>query len=164
GGNIITLNKIQDGWGRVNTLETSSAPSAATVNYFTRPDLIHKFVVVGWKRDSRTTIIVNPPKGDLYWPLVTKSPVWIPMDRLERFPTLPMMITANTDLYIQATPGPNIEKSKFQLLTGKSTRLIAYYPSGSNVWGQVQSGGWIPLLIYPRYLTSWQMETVPPPP
>lgn len=169
GGNIITLDEIQGEWGRVHTLDYSSPPNAVEVNYVTRPDLIHKFVVVGWKKSSKTTIIVYPPRGDLYWPLVTKRPVWIQMERLERFPGPPFIVTANKDLYIQPEPGPTIEETRFQVSAGESVRVIQYYPSGSNVWGRVQSGGWIPLLWYtvngaPKYYTSWQMETLPPPP
>ncbi|HLO15645.1 MAG TPA: hypothetical protein VK206_12495 [Anaerolineales bacterium] len=163
GGNIIRLDAVQNGWGRVVTMDYGSPPNAAEVNYVTRPDLIHKFVVVGWKRSTKTTIWVNPPKGDLYWPLVTRRTVWIQMERVEPFPILPMTVTANSDLYIQPEPGPKIEQTKIQLSAGESAQVIAYYPSGSNVWGRVQRG-WIPLLIYPHYLTSWTMETMSPPP
>jgi hypothetical protein len=164
GGNIVTLDAIQNGWGRVHTMDYSSPPNASTVNYFTRPDLVHKFVVVGWRRDTRTTILVNPPKGDLYWPLVTRKPVWIQMDLLEAFPILPLDITINTDVYVQDTPGPNVEQTDRQLTAGDTAKLVAYYPSGSNVWGMLSNRRWIPLLLYPRYLTSWRMETIPPPP
>lgn len=164
GGNIITLDAIRGEWGRVNTLNYSSPPNAEEVNYFTRPDLVHKFVVVGWKRDSKTTILLNPPKGDIYYPLVSRRPIWVQMDRLEKFPVLPMEITANTDLYVQSTPGPKVEETRTKLSAGQTVHLIDYYPSGSNVWGRLRSGGWIPLLLYPQYLTSWKMETIPPPP
>jgi len=162
GGNIIRLDEIQGKWGKVSTLAYGSPPNATEVNYVTRPDLIHKFVVVGWKRSTKSTILVNPPRGDLYWPLVTKRSVWIQMERLEPFPILPMEITINEDLYIQSTPGPAVEKTKFQLHAGQPAKVIAYQPSGSDVWGRLQ-GGWIPLLLHRKYLTSWTMETVPPP-
>jgi hypothetical protein len=163
GGNIITLDQIQGGWGRVSTLDYGSPPNADSVNYTTRPDLVHKFVVVGWRRSSKSTIIVNPPRGDIYYPLVSRRPVWIQMDRLEAFPPLPMDITINSDVYVQSTPGPSIEKTELQLSAGDSATLIDYYPSGSNVWGRIRTG-WIPLLLDPQYLTSWTMETIPPPP
>jgi len=163
GGNIIRLDAIQGEWGKVHTLNYNAPPNAAEVNYVTNPDLVHKFVVVGWKRSTKTTILVNPPRGDLYWPLVTGRPVWIQMDRLEPFPILPLVVTANADLYIQPTPGPNIEETRFQLSADESAKVIAYHPSGSDVWGRVQGRGWIPLLFNRKYLTSWTMETVPPP-
>ena len=163
GGNVITLEEIRDGWGRVHTLNYGSPPNALEVNYFNNPDLVHKFVVVGWKRSTKSTILVKPPKGDLYWPLVSKHQVWIPMERLEAFPILPLEVTANVDLYIQTTPGPTIDKSGRQLLTGQSVKVIAYQPAGPNVWGRLQTGRWIPLLYGGRYFTSWKMETLPPP-
>ena len=164
GGNVVTLDEVRGEWGRVSTLDFGSPPNAEEVNYFTRPDLVHKFVVVGWRRSSKTTIIVKPPKGDIYYPLVSRRSVWVPMERLEAFPGLPMEVTVNEDIYIQTTPGPKLEQTRFKLSAGDSVRLIDYHPTGSNVWGRVQSGGWIPLLLYPKYFTSWQMETSPPPP
>ncbi|MBN2119203.1 MAG: hypothetical protein JW730_21715 [Anaerolineales bacterium] len=163
GGNIITLNEIQGTWGRVNTLEPGGPPSVKDVNWITRPDLVHKFVVVTWKRSTKTTALTRPPKGDIYWPLVTKQPVWIQMDRLEPFPILPMEVTANLDLYIQDKPGPAIEETRFQLLKGESASVVLYYPSGSDVWGRLSNGGWIPLLYRGQYRTTWSMATVPPP-
>lgn len=164
GGNVVTLDEVRGEWGRVNTLDFGSPPNASEVNYFTRPDLVHKFVVVGWRRSSKTTIIVKPPKGDLYYPLVSRRTVWVPMERLEAFPALPMEVTVNEDLYIQTSPGPKVEQTRFPLSAGDSVQLIDYHLSGSNVWGRLRRGGYIPLLLYPRYLTSWQMETLPPPP
>jgi hypothetical protein len=164
GGNIVILDQIQGGWGRVHTLDYGSPPNAETVNYHTRPDLVHKFVVVGWKRSTKSTIIVKPPKGDVYYPLVSRRPVWVQMERLEAFPPLPMEITLNTDLYIQPTPGPKVEETQNQLSAGDTVKVLEYYPTASNVWGRVRRDGWIPLFLYPQYTTSWQMETMPPPP
>jgi hypothetical protein len=163
GGNIITLDEIQGTWGRVNTMEYTSPPPAAEVNYITRPDLVHKFVVVGWKKSNRTTVIVRPPKGDVYWPLVSKRTVWIQMERLEAFPILPMEVTANQELYMQPKPGPDVEETKFKVHEGDTVSIMLYYPSGSNVWGRLGNGSWIPLLYKGKYLTTWTMATVPPP-
>jgi hypothetical protein len=163
GGNIVRLEEIRDGWGRVRTMDYSMPPNAAAVNYFTNPDLVHKFVVVGWKRSTKSTILVKPPKGDLYWPLVTRRPVWIQMERLEAFPPLPLEVTATKDLHIQTTPGPTIDKTGRLLAAGQSANVIAYQPAGPNVWGKLPNGRWIPLLYGGQYFTSWKMETVPPP-
>lgn len=163
GGNIVTLAQIQGDWGQVVTIAYTSPPSAAEVNYVTRPDLIHKFVVVGWKQNTKSTILTLPPKGSIYWPLVSGRSVWIQMERLEPFPILPMEVTANKDLYIQPQPGPKIEETRNQLAKGESATLIQYYPSGSTVWAQLQSGGWIPLIVKGQFSTTWTMATVPPP-
>lgn len=164
GGNVVTLDEVRGEWGRVSTLDFGSPPNASDVNYFTRPDVVHKFVVVGWRRSSKSTIIVKPPKGDIYYPLVSRRTVWVPMERVEAFPALPMEVTVNEDIYIQPTPGQKLEETRFKLSAGDSVRLIDYHLTGSNVWGRVQSGGWIPLLLYPKHFTSWKMETLPPPP
>jgi len=163
GGNIVTLDEIQGDWARVHTMDYSSPPSAGEVNYFTRPDLVHKFVIVGWRKSSRITTLSNPSQGVIYYPFVSNRPVWVQLDRLESFPILPMEITANVDVSVQPEPGPKIEENKLKLVEGTSTTLIAYYPSGSDVWGRVTRGGWIPLIFKGRYYTSWSMATVPPP-
>ncbi len=163
GGNIVTLDAIQGDWGQVNTMDYGSPPSAAEVNYVTRPDLVHKFVVVTWRKSTRTTGLVRPPKGDIYWPFVSKRAIWIQMERLEPFPILPMDVTANKDLYIQQTPGPKLEETKSKVAEGQSVSIVLYYPSASDVWGRLSSGGWIPLLYKGKYLTTWTMATVPPP-
>lgn len=85
------------------------------------------------------------------------------MERLEPFPILPMEVTANNDLYIQETPGPAIEETRFRLLKGESTSVVLYYPSGSDVWARLPNGGWIPLLFNQKYRTTWTMATKPPP-
>ena len=85
------------------------------------------------------------------------------MSRLEKFPDLPMVVTANETVHIQTTPGPGNEPTDRQLEAGESARVIEYHPSASNVWGKLQGGGWITLLWRTQYPTSWKMETAPPP-
>ena len=163
GGNIILLDEIRGEWGRVHTLDYDNPPDLVGVNYTTRPDLINKFFVVSWRKDSKTTIIVNTPQGSLYWPLVTKEPVWIEMNRLEKFPDLPMTVTINAALYVQKTAGPTNDPTERQLEVGETARIVEYYPSASSVWGRILGGGWVALLWHREYPTSWKMETVPPP-
>jgi hypothetical protein len=169
GGNVITLVEIENDWGKVHTLDPGQIYSPEDVNYITYPDLIHKFVVVGWRKTSKETYWTNPPPGDMYWPLVSSRDIWISFERLEKFPDLPVKVTANTIVYIQRTPGPANEPTLQRLFKGQSATVVEYYPSGSNVWGKLRTGGWIALLWYPeiqdlQYPTTWTMETLPPPP
>ncbi|HXF85314.1 MAG TPA: hypothetical protein VNK49_07995 [Anaerolineales bacterium] len=170
GGNVLTLEEIQGEWGRVKTLDYNQIPNVAEVNYVSRPDVIHKFVVVGWRQTTRTTYWVNPPVGELYWPLVSSRPLWIPLARLEKFPALPLSVTANVTLNIRKTPEVADNLTGQHLSAGKSATIVEYRPVASSVWGRIENLGWIALLWYPeyksppRYFTSWQMETVPPPP
>ena len=170
GGNIIVLDQIQGMWGRVYTLDYGKPPNAGIINYVTRPDLVHKFVVVGWSRKTKQTYWTNPPKGDMYWPLVSSRPVWIQMERLEGFPGLPVEVTADTTQSIRTTPDINGSMTGYEFSAGESATIVEYHPSASSVWARLGSGGWIALLLYaadtkgPQYFTSWKMETVPPPP
>ena len=166
GGNIITLDEMRDGWGRVHTLDYNNPGKLEEINYITRPDLIHKFVVVAWKRPTQTTLWVNPPPGDLYWPLVSDGAVWMPMEYLEPFPRLPMVVTASTAQTIRKKPSADSPGIGMKLAEGATVNVIDYFPSASDVWGRVAGGGWIALLLHEKgpeqYLTSWHMETRPP--
>jgi hypothetical protein len=166
GGNIITLDEIREGWGRVHTLNYTNPENLEEINYVTRPDLIHKFVVVGWKRSTKTTIFVNPPAGDLYWPLVAKSAVWMPLESLEPFPPLPLEVTANTAQAIRREPSADSPQIGSPITDGNTITVVDYYPLASDVWGRLAGGGWIELLRHekgvPQYLTTWQMATRPP--
>ncbi len=168
GGNVITLDEIQGSWGRVHTMDYNKVETVDEVNYMTRPDLVHKFVVVVWSRRLKTTYWVNPPKGSMYWPLVSKFPVWIPMERLEPFPILPMLVTAKVDQDILTEPNRNAEKTGDTLLKGRTATVVEYFPAGSQVWGRLLGGSkWIALFRYDkgaaRYFTTWSMATLPPP-
>jgi hypothetical protein len=168
GGNVITLNEIQGSWGRVNTMDYGQVGSAETENYGTRPDIVHKFVLVVWSKKNKSTYwSTTTPQGALYWPLVSSKPVWIPMDRLEPFPTLPMPVTASIEQEIQYEPGKDGARTGETLAKGESVTITQYFLSGSQVWGRLQGGKWIALFRYekegPTFFTSWKMETLPPP-
>jgi len=164
GGNVITIVELQGSWGRVNTIDYVNPGALKNMNYKNSPDLIHKFVVVGWNKNKRITYWTNPPPGAIYWPLVSSVPVWIPLDRLEPFPSLPMMVTATVTQEIRKEPDPKAESTGEKFSEGDTKRIVEYYPSGSNVWARLAGGDWIALYQFPNYLTSWKMETTPPPP
>ena len=167
GGNIITLEAIQDGWGKVHTMDYNHPGSADVENYFTRPDLVHKFVLVIWSRKNKSTYWGNPTKGDIYYPFVTRNDVWVQMERLEPFPILPMTVLASESQEIRKSPQVDGEPTGFELSENESAVIVEYFPSGSSVWGRLQRGGWVALLLYENgasnYLTSWSMATLPPP-
>ena len=167
GGNIITIDEVHNGWGLVHTLDYGNPVTIKTVNYTTKPDLVHKFVVVGWSRRTKASYWVNPPPGAIYWPLVSSRAVWIPLEYLEPFPHLPMTVKANTTQKIKVNPSKDSTSTGMELAEGDSAQVVKYYPSGSDVWGRLSGGGWIGLLIHEKglvkYPTSWQMETLPPP-
>jgi hypothetical protein len=57
------------------TMSYYNVPMADKVNHFTYPWLVHRFVCI--TRDGR---IVDPPPGQIYFPLVAKVPLWMPLD------------------------------------------------------------------------------------
>ncbi|MEW6083418.1 MAG: hypothetical protein AB1607_02370 [Chloroflexota bacterium] len=168
GGNVVTLDAVQNGWAQLNTFDHSTPGSVNSENYFTRPDLVHKFVVVVWSRATKSTYWVNPPQGDTYYPFVVSKPVWVQMERLEPFPILPMSVTALVTQDIHKEASIESETTGQQFEVGESTTIMQYYPSGSEVWARLQSGRWIALFRYdkgvPTYYTNWSMQTLPPPP
>ena len=168
GGNIVTLEAVQNGWGQLHTFDYGTPGSVHSENYFTRPDLVHKFVVVVWSRETKSTYWVNPPQGDTYYPFVTSKPVWIQMERLEPFPILPMSVMALETQDLHKEPNLESETTGKQFAKGDTSIIVQYYPSGSEVWAQLQSGRWILLFRYekdgPKYYTNWSMQTLPPPP
>ena len=168
GGNLITLNEIAGGWGRVRTMSYTD-PEFEDIHYLTRPDLVHKFVLVGWRKPTRKTYLANPPPpyGDLYYPLVSSLPVWIPMELLEPFPFLPMQVTGVVDQPFYQEPSRESKPTGSEFSKDEIGNLVEYFPSGSEVWGKLSNTtGWILLFRYlntgPTYFTTWEMETVPP--
>ena len=167
GGNIVTLDRIDGGWGQVHTMNYNVVGAAETENYTTTPHLVHKFVVVVWNRKTKATFWTNPPRGSMYWPFVSGKAVWIPMDRLEPFPILPMKVTVAIDQDIRKEPGTDSETTGKQVHNGETVTIVEYRPRGSQVWGRISSGSrWIALFMYqktgPTYFTSWSMQTLPP--
>lgn len=167
GGNIVALDEVRGEWGRVHTMDFNSPGSVADATYTTRPDLVHKFVIVVWNRKTKSTYWTNPPKGSIYWPFVASRPLWIQMDRLEPFPGLPMLVTGTVEQEIKKEPKPDAESTGDVLSKGESVTVVQYHPAGSSVWGRLQGGRWIALFRYtkdgPTYFTTWNMETLPPP-
>ena len=163
GGNVITIAELQGEWGRVNTINYTNPGTLKDVNYVTRPDLVHKFVVVGWKNDTKTTYWLNTPQGAIYWPLVSNRDVWIQLERIEPFPSLPRVVTANTTQEIKRSPSKDGAETGVELAEGEFIRIVDYYPSGPDVWARTANGRWIALLLDRKYLTDWKMDTVPPP-
>jgi hypothetical protein len=91
----------------------------------------------------------------------------MPLESLEPFPVLPMVVTATVAQSIKTKPDTKGGQTGHQFSKGESLSVVEYYPTGSDVWGRVSGGGWIALLIHekglPVYPTSWSMATQPPP-
>jgi hypothetical protein len=168
GGNVITLDAIQGDWGEVHTFDFHEVGTTENETYMTRPDLVHKFVVVVWSSTRKKTYWVNPPRGNLYWPLVASHPAWISLSRIEPFPILPMEVTGRVEQEILKEPARDGEPTGEKLSKAEKATVVEYHLAGSQVWGRLSTGRWIALFRYettgPTYFTTWSMETLPPPP
>ena len=95
----------------------------------------------------------------------------MPFERIELFPKLPVKIRVNptTFPWLLAREKPSQTSTKTgKYLPLEPVTVEEYAPRGTNVWGRTERG-WIALCLYPwggrlRYLTTWKMKTLPPPP
>jgi len=167
GGNVIIVDELQGNWARVHTLEFKNPGSLSGTDYFTNPEVIHKMVVVKYSKKTKSTFWVNPPPGPIYWPLVSSRELWIPVDRLEPFPALPMQVTARITQDILKEPKPDGEQTGYEFAEEDEGQIIKYQLRGSDVWAQLSTGRWIALFRYTKngatFYTNWEMATRPPP-
>lgn len=166
GGNIVQVKEIIKGSSHVETLELDdNPPNPRHINFETRPDLVHKFTVI-----TRQGNVINPGDGiDVYTFVIARKPMYIPMNRLEFFPRLPVDVTIKATtvpwLLVKDAPG-STGKVVGRMLPLQKFTVHEYAPRGTYVWGRTDNG-WIALCWYPRvgtlrYYTSWQMKTIPP--
>jgi hypothetical protein len=168
GGNIVRVEEVVNGYARVTAFHSQGSPPDPTLlNFKTAPWLVHKFTVV-----TRIGNIINAGSGlDVYIFLIGRGPLYVPVERLEFFPALPVTVTINP----WASPWVNIREAPDTssevvagLFPGRSATIYEYAPRGENVWGRTDQGWialcWYPVARYIRYYTSWKLQTIPPVP
>jgi hypothetical protein len=166
-GNVLLIDQIVDHYGHISSFGYSELPPAAkTINYQNYPQFIQKVTAI----NSRTGAILNPGKAlDVYFALLHKTGLWIDMNQVEVFPSLPMKIspqawvTRGLRVHGQClVPSPEIDG----LYPSQSATVISYVPRGSDVLAQVQlpdgKSGCIALLYRSTEFTGWHMDTLPP--
>lgn len=104
--------------------------------------------------------------NNIYFPLIAKYDVYIPLTRLEQIPQLPRVETI-TVKKIDVREYPTSRAAKLgKVKKGADVTLLDYHLWGADVWGQLDGGGWIPLRIVNRalnkYYTTWGMRTEAP--
>ncbi len=169
GNNLVVVDRIE-GFGKdlmmakLRTLFIEDPqPDPELLNYQTCPWLIHKFTVI-----TRKGFVVDPNPGAVYYPVIVKrgGQGWIQLDKLEKFPALPMRITVNVTAGLNVREKPTTKGNRVTALRkGTSLEITEYRPAGSEIWACCEQG-WI-ALYHPKttlkFLTSWKMETEPPP-
>lgn len=166
GGNVVEVLETVKNSAKIKTFNfKDNPPPADNWDFETHPELIHKFTVI-----TKTGEVVNPANDiDVYTFVIGRGALYVPLVRIEFFPTLPMEIsiafTKSFGQEIKETPDLN-GKTVGKYGPGKKVVIGEYGPRGVNVWGRTELG-WIALTSYPangqlKYLTSWKMKTIPP--
>lgn len=108
--------------------------------------------------------------ADIYYPLLNKlAEIYMPLEWLEPFPALPFKgkVMESGGLNVREDPTVNGQWLR-KLKVNTPITIVSYHLWGSDVWGQLEGGGWVCLcyaLPYRRgfeYYSSWHMETDPP--
>lgn len=165
GGNVVEVHDTINGFAQVKVFSaTTKPPSPTEFNFTLHPELVHKFTVI-----SRKGGVANPANGiDVYTFLIGRGgPLYVPLDRMELFPDLPVEVTVNRSLSRLDVMEKPREKSKVveKLNPAKSIVIEEYAPRGVDVWGRCDKG-WVQLSVYPKarqlkFFTSWRMKTLP---
>jgi hypothetical protein len=126
---------------------------------------------------ARCWQIATNPKGTVMHPWVwdrdndpSKS-LYYRRDWVEPFPKTPLMVTAREVVPVFEIPNRFTEPIGI-LNENESITLTGYYLRGSDVYGQWEGGGIIPLMIspfnnamgvhLPHLPTTWKMKNLPP--
>jgi len=154
GGNAVEIVQTKGKNAQIRMMNYADGPMDQPT-YESDPLRVQKFTVITLRGD-----VVLPPPGDIFFPLVSKEPLWIPLSQLEPFPPLPLTVTTNTRLNVRKAPGVDADPL-YTLPEGTTISIKKYNLLGSDVWA-LTSDGWI-ALYHGEYLTNWRMETLPPP-
>jgi hypothetical protein len=169
GGNtVVVLETSRNNFARLLSYKGSNTPpDHKRFNFLHSPHYVQKFTCITNDEKLR-----NPGKGiDCYFPLIGAGELWLPQSRIELFPQIPAKIKMNVTSFFRSSPKKEYGNIIGALAKGQELTLRGYAPRGANVWGFVTTAagkyGYVALLWYPntsslQYLTTWQMETIPP--
>lgn len=161
----IDMDNIVNGWVAVQCIN-SSQPNTRTFNYDVSPSLIHRFTVIKITGEQ-----IYPAGGKIiYVPLLCSRTLFAPLNKIELFPSTPMLITVTVEQGLNlrtCVRGAKLGAIPF----GEVITLVSYYPRADRVWGKVITKDnvtgcvavlWRDSSMQPVYYTSWRMATVPP--
>jgi hypothetical protein len=169
GGNVVIVREISEiEFARLRAFNGEEPPpDPAQVNYLETPQQVQKFSCISDQEKIR-----NPGNGiDCYFPLIGAGELWVPLSRIELFPELPRKIQMTVTAFFRSSPVKSYFNVRGALAKGQTVTLLGYATKGSSVWGYVSTAagkyGYVALLWYPKpdsmqFLTTWEMQTVPP--
>lgn len=166
GGNVVEIVEIANGAAKIKRFHyKDNPPPADSWNYEEHPELIHKFTVI-----SPTGQVVNPANDiDVYVFVIGRGDLYVPLVRVEMFPSLPKDVTVNLSkaFGLNVREEPSMSSKVVQKYPARKQVTVSEYAlRGSSVWGRTDKG-WIALCWYPsngrpNYYTTWKMKTEPP--
>lgn len=139
----------------------SQPPKPEDLNYEDTPWLVNAFTAIARDGSLHKTL-----GKDATFPNLGKLGTgWVPKERVEFFPELPMQVKSRVRLNVRK--GPALSNTIVDRLSpGDTVMVTKYRPQGSNVWGKIGKNRWIALLYSTPaesfYYTTWKMETAPP--
>ncbi len=161
-GNLYQVVEEKSGSVRVKLIDFQSLPPTPDLlNYEDAPWLMNAFTAV-----TKDGALQKALGKDVVFPNLGKPDAgWVPKERVEYFPPLPMAVTVTDRLNIRKGPGTDNEiVGHFSI--GDTAVVSDYRPQGSSVWGKIAEDRWIALLYTTAggsvYYTTWKMETAPP--
>lgn len=158
-GSVLELQGVSGRYARVKAFNfRSKPPNPKVFNYESHPELIHQFTAI-----SNTGKMFLLGRGyRAYSVLISRGPLWVPLDRIELFPPLPMTIGITIGkLNIRANPTLKAQRVG-QYSRGEDVVIYDYAVRGPSVWGKTDKG-WIAigLATDSRRFTTWGMKTIP---
>lgn len=160
-GSVVEIREISGSSAAIKSFaHLNAAPSAAMVNYDNNPELVHQFTAIS--DEGKMHLLGIGYRA--YSVLVARQQLYVPLDRIELFPSLPREVRTLTDLETYKSPPRNgqLTKNSARLTTGQTVKIFDYAVRATDVWGLTLQG-WVALAIGTpsRFLTTWEMETRP---
>lgn len=158
-GSVLEIVEFQGKYARIKTLHfKSKPPNPKAFNYQSHPELFHQFTAI-----SKSGKMYLLAKGYRAFSIaLSRGPLWVPMDRIELFPELPMKVVIQVRK-LNVRENPTLRSKRLSQFSRKEeTTIREYAVRGRDVWGKTEKG-WIAISLgkRPKHFTSWSMKTRP---
>jgi len=158
-GSVLELTGFSGRYARVKTFNfRSQPPNPKAFNYESHPELIHQFTAIS--NSGKMYLLGRGYRA--YSILISRGPLYVPLDRIELFPELPRNETITIGL-LNIRANPTLRALRVgQYKRGERVRIVEYALRGPSVWGKTDIG-WIAIGLASdrRKFTTWGMHTIP---
>lgn len=158
-GSALEIVEFQGKYARIKTFNfKSKPPNPKAYNYQSHPELIHQFTSIN--KVGRMYLLGRGYRA--YSIALSRGPLWVPMDRIELFPELPMKVEIQVRK-LNVRENPTLRANRLtQFSRGDDAIIQEYALRGRDVWGKTEKG-WIAISLgkRPAHFTTWSMKTRP---